>query len=60
MMLLGFIGSAQSTRRRVLDSRETDRQAGKAVNQQAIAPARTSRQTPPDRVLIERNTKGKL
>jgi hypothetical protein len=42
----GLIGSAQSTRRRVLDSRETDRQAGKAVKQQSIAAARTSRQTP--------------
>jgi hypothetical protein len=41
----GRIGSAQSTRRRVVDSRETDRQAGKAVKQQAIAAARISRQT---------------
>jgi hypothetical protein len=45
----GLIGSAQSTRRRVLDSRETDRQTGKAVKQQAIAAARTSRQTTPQK-----------
>jgi hypothetical protein len=41
----GLIGSAQSTRRRVLDSRQTGKQTGKAVNQQAIAAARTSRQS---------------